>query len=139
MRLLPDDDEREFAVDCCVDCFSAGVRIPPTLWTLAGRRRRARARRCPRSTAARAATLTDLGVFSVEAGRGLCPTIVHGTIHAGLAIDALGTRRAARRLVARAAPAEGRAPQRLCGHPVDAGDRHATAAGREARRRVAGC
>ncbi len=37
------------------------------------------------------ATLTDLGVFSVEAGRGLCPTIVHGTIHAGLVVDALGT------------------------------------------------
>ncbi|PRC45781.1 acyl-CoA dehydrogenase, partial [Mycobacterium sp. ITM-2017-0098] len=35
--------------------------------------------------------LTDLGTFSVEAGRGLCPTIVHGTLHAGLVIDALGT------------------------------------------------
>ncbi|PRC57974.1 acyl-CoA dehydrogenase, partial [Mycobacterium sp. ITM-2017-0098] len=36
-------------------------------------------------------SLTDLGTFSVEAGRGLCPTIVHGTLHAGLVIDALGT------------------------------------------------
>ncbi len=35
-------------------------------------------------------SLTDLGAFSVEAGRALCPTIVHGTIHAGLVIDALG-------------------------------------------------
>ncbi len=35
-------------------------------------------------------TLTDLGVFYVEAGRGLCPTIVHGTLHAAIAIQLLG-------------------------------------------------
>lgn len=34
--------------------------------------------------------LSDLGVFYVEAGRALCPTAVHGTVHAGLAIDVLG-------------------------------------------------
>ncbi len=34
--------------------------------------------------------LTDLGVFSVEAGRALCPTIVHGTLQAALAIECLG-------------------------------------------------
>ena len=33
----------------------------------------------------------DLGAFYVEAGRELCPTIVHSTIHAGLVVDALGT------------------------------------------------
>jgi alkylation response protein AidB-like acyl-CoA dehydrogenase len=35
-------------------------------------------------------TLSDLGVFCVEAGRVLCPTIVHGTLQAGLAIQLLG-------------------------------------------------
>ena len=35
--------------------------------------------------------LTDLGTFAMEAGRGLCPTLAHGTIQAGLAIHALGT------------------------------------------------
>jgi alkylation response protein AidB-like acyl-CoA dehydrogenase len=34
--------------------------------------------------------LADLGVFYIEAGRGLCPTIVHGTLHAALSIEALG-------------------------------------------------
>jgi alkylation response protein AidB-like acyl-CoA dehydrogenase len=34
--------------------------------------------------------LTDLGVFYVEAGRALCPTIVHGTLQATLAIQLLG-------------------------------------------------
>ncbi len=34
--------------------------------------------------------LTDLGVFCLEAGRALCPTIVHGTLHAALAIHLLG-------------------------------------------------
>src|ERR1700712_5739458 len=32
-------------------------------------------------------SLADLGVFCVEAGRALCPTAVHSTIAAGLAID----------------------------------------------------
>jgi len=36
-------------------------------------------------------SLVNLGAFSVEAGRGLCPTIVHSTVGAGLVIDALGT------------------------------------------------
>ena len=35
-------------------------------------------------------SLSDLGVFCVEAGRALCPTIVHSTMHAALAIDRLG-------------------------------------------------
>jgi alkylation response protein AidB-like acyl-CoA dehydrogenase len=35
-------------------------------------------------------TLSDLGVFCVEAGRALCPTIVHGTLQAALAIQLLG-------------------------------------------------
>lgn len=35
-------------------------------------------------------SLDDLAVFYTEAGRGLCPTAVHGTIAAALAIDWLG-------------------------------------------------
>lgn len=37
-------------------------------------------------------SLDGLGVFYTEAGRALCPTTVHSTIHAALAIDQLGTR-----------------------------------------------
>jgi len=37
-------------------------------------------------------SLDDLAVFYTEAGRALCPTTVHSTVHAALAIDQLGTR-----------------------------------------------
>ncbi len=37
-------------------------------------------------------SLEDLGVFYTEAGRALCPTTVHSTVHAALAIDQLGAR-----------------------------------------------
>lgn len=36
-------------------------------------------------------SLDDLAVFSLEAGRALCPTTVHSTVHTALAIDQLGT------------------------------------------------
>ena len=36
-------------------------------------------------------SLSDLGIFSVEAGRALCPMVVHSTVHAALAVDWLGT------------------------------------------------
>jgi alkylation response protein AidB-like acyl-CoA dehydrogenase len=39
-------------------------------------------------------SLTDVGIFSVEAGRALCPNIVHSTVHAALAVDWLGGPRA---------------------------------------------
>ncbi len=35
-------------------------------------------------------TLDDLAVFAVEAGRTLCPSVVLGTLHLGLAVNALG-------------------------------------------------
>ena len=35
-------------------------------------------------------SLTDLGVFCVEAGRALCPRVVHSTVYAALAVDWLG-------------------------------------------------
>ncbi len=36
-------------------------------------------------------SLDDLAVFHIEAGRALCPTTVHSTVHAALAINQLGT------------------------------------------------
>ncbi len=39
-------------------------------------------------------SLDDLGVFYTESGRALCPTTVHSTVYAALAIDQLGTRQA---------------------------------------------
>jgi alkylation response protein AidB-like acyl-CoA dehydrogenase len=36
-------------------------------------------------------TLDDLAVFYTEAGRALCPTTVHSTVHAALAVEQLGT------------------------------------------------
>jgi alkylation response protein AidB-like acyl-CoA dehydrogenase len=36
-------------------------------------------------------SVSDLGVFSIEAGRALCPMVVHSTAHAALAVDWLGT------------------------------------------------
>ncbi len=36
-------------------------------------------------------SLTDLAVFCIESGRALCPTTVHSTLHAALAVDRLGT------------------------------------------------
>jgi alkylation response protein AidB-like acyl-CoA dehydrogenase len=35
-------------------------------------------------------SLSDAGIFCVEAGRALCPTVVHSTMHAAMAIDLLG-------------------------------------------------
>ena len=85
---LPDDDERDFAAtlrrlfaidqdasdrwDSLAEAGVLGLVLPECHGGSGGR-------------------LSDLGVFSVEAGRGLCPTLVHGTVHAGLAVDALGT------------------------------------------------
>ena len=36
-------------------------------------------------------SLTDLAVFYTEAGRALCPTTVHSSVQAALAIDQLGS------------------------------------------------
>ena len=88
MRLLPDDDETDFA-SMLRRLLSAG-REPTALWSAladAG----VLGLTLPERHGGSGGRLTDLGAFSVEAGRGLCPTIVHGTIHAGLAVNALGT------------------------------------------------
>ena len=87
MRLLPDDDEKEFTAT--LRRLLAGVD-PGAVWASladAG----VLGLTLPERYGGSGGRLTDLGAFAVEAGRGLCPMVVHGTIHAGLAIDALGT------------------------------------------------
>ena len=66
-----------------------GVRITPALWkalAVAGVLGLAIEERLGGSGGG----LADLGVFSVEAGRALCPMAVHSTLHAALAVDWLG-------------------------------------------------
>lgn len=87
-QLLPDDDEREFA--STLRRLMAAGPDSPDLWNgLADAGVLGLA--LPEHYGGSGGSLTDLGVFSVEAGRGLCPTLAHGTVHAGLVIDALGT------------------------------------------------
>jgi alkylation response protein AidB-like acyl-CoA dehydrogenase len=88
MRLLPDGDEQEFA-SMLRRLFSAASDSTATWNSLADAG--VLGLTLPEQYGGSGGTLTDLGVFSVEAGRGLCPTLAHGTIHAGLAVQALGT------------------------------------------------
>lgn len=88
MRLLPDDDERDFAaslrrlfaVDYDATALWNSLAASGVLGLV-----------LPEQYGGSGGRLTDLGTFCVEAGRGLCPAIVHSTIHAGMAVDALGT------------------------------------------------
>jgi len=95
MRLIPDQDERDLASMCrsllAAECPIAphGERLPAGLWKAladAGILGLAIEEREGGS----GGSLTDLGIFSVEAGRALCPTVVHSTAHAALAIEWLG-------------------------------------------------
>jgi alkylation response protein AidB-like acyl-CoA dehydrogenase len=62
-------------------------------------------------------SLTDIGVFCVEAGRALCPRVVQSTVYAALAMDWVGLRSWLPRLTA----GEARATTALV-HPGDASD-----------------
>ncbi|WP_197375903.1 acyl-CoA dehydrogenase family protein [Mycolicibacterium baixiangningiae] len=88
MRLLPDDGEREFA-SMLRHLFSVGPESPGLWRSLADAGVLGLA--LPERYGGSGGALTDLGAFCVEAGRALCPTIVHGTIHAGLVVHALGS------------------------------------------------
>ena len=88
MRLIANDDEREFASTlrrllAADETSSArwGALANAGVFGLA----------LPERYGGSGGRLTDLGTFAMEAGRGLCPTLAHGTIAAGLAIHALGT------------------------------------------------
>ena len=88
MQLLPDDDEREFT-SMLRRLLSVGPESPALWKSLAAAG--ILGLTLPERHGGSGGTLMDLGAFCVEAGRALCPTIVHSTIHAGLVVDALGT------------------------------------------------
>jgi alkylation response protein AidB-like acyl-CoA dehydrogenase len=102
MRLLPDQDERDLTATLrallAAECPTTVIRrlrdcpeepIPDRLWTSlveAG----VLGLSVPTEYGGGGGDLSALGVFYVEAGRALCPTIVHSTLQAALAIDVLG-------------------------------------------------
>ncbi|MDP7703968.1 acyl-CoA dehydrogenase family protein [Mycobacterium sp. TY815] len=92
MRLLPDQDERDLAA-MCRSLLAAqkldGGHVPPKLWddlARAGLLGLAIGEQYGGS----GGTLSDLGIFCLEAGRALCPDVIHSTLRAALAIDWLG-------------------------------------------------
>jgi alkylation response protein AidB-like acyl-CoA dehydrogenase len=100
--VIPTDGQREFASalrallssECPVSMVRAlaepdAERSVPTLWkALAGAGIFGLA--IAGEHGGSGGSLDDLAVFYTEAGRALCPTMVHSTVHAALAIDQLG-------------------------------------------------
>ncbi len=102
MRVIPDQDERDLAAMCrgllAAECPTTlaralhaadGARITPALWkelAEAGLLGLA----IEEDLGGSGGELTDLGIFCVEAGHALCPTVVHSTMHAARAVDWLG-------------------------------------------------
>ncbi|HEY7054697.1 MAG TPA: acyl-CoA dehydrogenase family protein [Mycobacterium sp.] len=99
MKLIADPDERSLASTLrellakkCPPSLArepAAQRMPQSLWKAL----------CdtgvlglgvPLEYGGSGGTLADLGVFCIEAGRALCPTLVHSTVAGTLAINALG-------------------------------------------------
>lgn len=87
MKLLPDQDEQDLAA-MLRGLFAADATSPTLIKSLADAG--VLALTVPDEYGGSGGELSDLGVFGIEAGRALCPTIVHSTMQAGLAIDALG-------------------------------------------------
>jgi alkylation response protein AidB-like acyl-CoA dehydrogenase len=88
MRVIPDQDSRDLAA-MCRSLLTAELE-PAAQWKAlaeAGVLGLAIDERHGGS----GGSLGDLGTFSVEAGRALCPMAVHSTVRAALAIDWLGT------------------------------------------------
>lgn len=102
VRLIPDQDERDLAAMCrrllAVECPTTlaralhqpdGERITPGLWkALADAGLLGLA--IEEAFGGAGGGLPELAVFCVEAGRALCPMVVHSTVHAALAVDWLG-------------------------------------------------
>ncbi len=87
MRLIPAQEERDLASS--LRGMLAAQRLSPTLWkSLADMG--VLGLGVPEECGGSGGTLADLGVLYVEAGRALCPTIVHGTTLAAFAINAVG-------------------------------------------------
>jgi alkylation response protein AidB-like acyl-CoA dehydrogenase len=102
MRLLPDQDERDlaaalralFAAECPANVVrrlrdKPEEKMPDKLWTALAEAGVFGLVLAPEYGGA-GGPLSALGVFYVEAGRALCPTLVHSTVQAALAIDVLG-------------------------------------------------
>jgi alkylation response protein AidB-like acyl-CoA dehydrogenase len=80
MRVIPDQDERDLAAMC--RSVRAAELEPAAQWkALAG----AGVLGLPLD-----GSLSDVGIFCVEAGRALCPRVVQSTLYTALAIDWLG-------------------------------------------------
>ena len=80
MRVIPSQDERDLAA-MCRSVLAADLE-PDAQW---------------KALASAGilglvvdASLNDIGVFCVEAGRALCPRVVQSTVYAAIAIDWLG-------------------------------------------------
>lgn len=80
MRVIPSQDERDLAAMC--RSVLAAELEPAALW-------KALADAGVLGLAIDG-SLTDVGVFCVEAGRALCPRVVQSTVYAALALDWLG-------------------------------------------------
>jgi len=102
MRLLPSDDERDLAsmlsallaAECPTSLVrelrDAGTRARPERLWKALADSGVFGLSTPTEYGGAGGTLGDAGVFCIEAGRALCPTIVHGTVQAAFAIHLLG-------------------------------------------------
>ncbi len=88
MRLLPDQDESDLAA-MCRSLLGRVDRATPSLWKVLSEAG-VLGLGIAEEHGGSGGGLSDLGVFCVEAGRTLCPIIVHSTLHATLAIDWLG-------------------------------------------------
>ncbi len=87
MKLLPNQDERDL-VAMLRGLFTTQAAAPTLVKSLAAAG--VLGLTVPERYGGSGGRLTDLGVFCIEAGRALCPTIVHSTVQAALAIDAFG-------------------------------------------------
>ncbi|MDT5008601.1 MAG: hypothetical protein QOH57_218, partial [Mycobacterium sp.] len=99
MRVIADPEERDLASTCrrilgaeCPTTLARALkdvgaeRMPAGLWkALADAGVLGLA--IDESLGGSGGNLSDLGVFSIEAGRALCPTVVHSTLYAARAID----------------------------------------------------
>ncbi|MCQ4360895.1 acyl-CoA/acyl-ACP dehydrogenase [Mycobacterium gordonae] len=92
MRLTPDQDERDLAA-MCRSLLAAqrcdATHVEPALWHALAEAG-VLGLGITEEFGGSGGTLTDLGIFCIEAGRALCPSAVHSTLHAGLAVDWIG-------------------------------------------------
>jgi alkylation response protein AidB-like acyl-CoA dehydrogenase len=102
VRLIPDQDERDLvsmlrgmlATECPPALARAqhdpdAERSSPTLWKALADTG-VLGLGLPAEHGGSGGTLADLGLFCVEAGRALCPTLAHSTVVAAFGINALG-------------------------------------------------